>query len=393
MSLALHNRTQHSFDDAESSQEVYLGPCLYSGEDFCKARCLFELYRESIYVISNHMKRYENRYEYYFEEKNILVIHKNPAAIIAYGCYRCDGNATNIVIKMFAPGIDSSRRAVREAHCLSSLKKNPSFPRYYGLSSRDEVFSFNILMELIPFQNLSDQIQNGNIDLDDTIEITQQLIDVLTYLLIRNNIHGDVKTENLIWDADKGKLRVIDVALMHDLNDGNGFDIEYDIQTVFYRSPEALLKTWFTGSSDMWSVGCVMYEMITGKVLFGIDDLDSNLELQVVEKIVDLLGMPPDDILREGKDTHKYFTEKQDGTWELKHKRVNANPKTVRQLIESEIGDKFSDRQEDIEKFIQIISVILQYNRADPSVVRNLFAKTFSLSERKILEENPVCIK
>lgn len=70
------------------------------------------------------------------------------------------------------------------------------------------------------------------------------------------------------------------------------FQIYQYIQSRFYRSPEVLLGIPYDLAIDMWSLGCILVEMHTGEPLFsGANEVDQ------MNKIVELLGMPPDNLL------------------------------------------------------------------------------------------------
>lgn len=70
------------------------------------------------------------------------------------------------------------------------------------------------------------------------------------------------------------------------------FQIYQYIQSRFYRSPEVLLGVPYDLAIDMWSLGCILVEMHTGEPLFsGANEVDQ------MNKIVEVLGMPPDHLL------------------------------------------------------------------------------------------------
>lgn len=86
------------------------------------------------------------------------------------------------------------------------------------------------------------------------------------------------------------------------------------IQSRFYRSPEVLLGIPYDLAIDMWSLGCILVEMHTGEPLFS----GSN-EMDQMNKIVEVLGMPPKHILDQAHKTRKFFDKIQaDGSYVLK---------------------------------------------------------------------------
>jgi serine/threonine protein kinase len=89
-----------------------------------------------------------------------------------------------------------------------------------------------------------------------------------------NIIHADLKPDNImIKEKDHKLIKVIDF--------GSAFfyaerKAKY-IQTRFYRSPEVVLYLPYTSAIDMWSAGCILYELHTGKPLFNGKDAREQL--------------------------------------------------------------------------------------------------------------------
>ena len=84
------------------------------------------------------------------------------------------------------------------------------------------------------------------------------------------------------------------------------------MQSRFYRSPEVLLGIPYDLAIDMWSLGCILVEMHTGEPLFsGANEVDQ------MNKIVEVLGLPPKHILDAAPKAKKYFHKKTDGSYAL----------------------------------------------------------------------------
>ena len=94
------------------------------------------------------------------------------------------------------------------------------------------------------------------------------------------------------------------------------FQIYQYIQSRFYRSPEVLLGIPYDMAIDMWSLGCILVEMHTGEPLFsGANEVDQ------MNKIVEVLGMPPKHLLDQAHKARKFFDKLPDGTNVLKKTR------------------------------------------------------------------------
>ena len=74
------------------------------------------------------------------------------------------------------------------------------------------------------------------------------------------------------------------------------------IQSRFYRSPEVLLGLPYNQAIDMWSLGCILYELHTGDPLF-----NGSSEIDQMMKVTEMLSIPSDKMLDKGSKTKRYF--------------------------------------------------------------------------------------
>ena len=81
------------------------------------------------------------------------------------------------------------------------------------------------------------------------------------------------------------------------------------IQSRSYRAPEVVLGLPYGPKIDIWSLGCIFCELLTGRVLFANDSVQTMLA-----RIQSLLGAFPPHMLERGRDVHKYFRARRDGT-------------------------------------------------------------------------------
>jgi len=106
-------------------------------------------------------------------------------------------------------------------------------------------------------------------------------------------IHCDLKPENIVFtDRTRQAVKIIDFGAACTEFKG-GFTY---VQSRFYRSPEVVLGLPYDAAVDMWSFGCIISEMVTGKPLFPAIDENELLELMVVR-----IGMPPQDMINNCK--------------------------------------------------------------------------------------------
>lgn len=171
-----------------------------------------------------------------------------------------------------------------------------------------------LVFELLSY-NLYDLLRNTNfrgVSLNLTRKFAQQLCTALLFLSTPelNIIHCDLKPENiLLCNPKRSAIKIVDFGSSCQL----GQRIYQYIQSRFYRSPEVLVGIPYNLAIDMWSLGCILVEMHTGEPLFsGANEVDQ------MNKIVEVLGMPPKHILDQAHKWKRYFDKLPDGSYVLK---------------------------------------------------------------------------
>lgn len=115
---------------------------------------------------------------------------------------------------------------------------------------------------------------NAGIQLVSAKRLIFQLLQALKYFHSKNIIHRDIKPENLLISST-GVLKLCDFGFARKYKSGQKLT-EY-VSTRWYRAPELLIGGKnYNNSVDVWAVGCVFYEMLTGSPLFaGTNDIDT----------------------------------------------------------------------------------------------------------------------
>ncbi|KAI8331579.1 kinase-like domain-containing protein [Chlamydoabsidia padenii] len=162
---------------------------------------------------------------------------------------------------------------------------------------------FCLVFELLSFNlyELVKQNQFKGLAINLVRVFTLQLLDTLILLKEAKIIHCDLKPENILLTSfDTPMIKIIDFgSACHEAN-----RIYTYIQSRFYRSPEVLLGLQYTGAIDMWSLGCIVAELFIGIPLF-----PGSSEYNQLRRIVDMLGMPPQDMLDIGQNTGDFFNK------------------------------------------------------------------------------------
>lgn len=112
-------------------------------------------------------------------------------------------------------------------------------------------------------RDLTHHLRGGAMRLRDAKAVTRQLLAGLALLHESGVIHTDVKPDNILYDAATGVARLSDLGLSEtSLTTGE------PIATQDYAPPEALTGVHMAKPVDLWALGCTVFEMLTGELLF-----------------------------------------------------------------------------------------------------------------------------
>jgi serine/threonine protein kinase len=155
-----------------------------------------------------------------------------------------------------------------ELTILRSLK-SPYVPKYLG--SGNMATRPYIAMERVDGRPLEDFIKEGKVfSIDEVIKIGADLAQAVQSLHAQDAIHLDIKPENILID-DKGKLTLIDFGLSHHARfpDLLAEEMRKGIGSAPYISPEQVTGIRSDYRSDIFSIGVILYELLTGELPFG----------------------------------------------------------------------------------------------------------------------------
>uniref|UniRef100_K3W9T5 non-specific serine/threonine protein kinase n=1 Tax=Globisporangium ultimum (strain ATCC 200006 / CBS 805.95 / DAOM BR144) TaxID=431595 RepID=K3W9T5_GLOUD len=112
--------------------------------------------------------------------------------------------------------------------------------------------------------------EQGVMDTACSLEMTKfyvaEIVQALEYMHTKHVIHRDLKPDNLLLSED-GHLKVTDFGTAKDQDDTNS-DINQFCGTVSYVSPEVLHDKPATRACDLWALGCIIFQMLTGRTPF-----------------------------------------------------------------------------------------------------------------------------
>ncbi|KAI0668299.1 kinase-like protein [Trametes maxima] len=128
-----------------------------------------------------------------------------------------------------------------------------------------------------------------------------QLFLALSLLRKSNIMHADIKPDNILVNEQKTLLKLCDLGSASDASEN---DITPYLVSRFYRAPEIIMGHPYDPSIDVWSVGCTLYELYTGKILF-----PGRTNNHMLLLMMELKGRFNSKMIKRAKFGEQYFDE------------------------------------------------------------------------------------
>lgn len=170
-------------------------------------------------------------------------------------------------------------RFLREARAVSSLT-HPNIATVFDYGETAEGQPY-IVMELIEGETLNDKLRAGSLPLPEAVRIVSYIAEALGEAHRRGVVHRDVKPSNVVI-TERGQVKVLDFGLVKQISDHQSLDWDSSQKTLpstrtrsdvivgtpLYLSPEQATGKKVDGRSDLFALGAVLYECITGQSAF-----------------------------------------------------------------------------------------------------------------------------
>jgi serine/threonine protein kinase/Tfp pilus assembly protein PilF len=175
---------------------------------------------------------------------------------------------------------DYRARFLREVRAVSALS-HPNIATVYNYGETDAGQPY-FAMELIEGQPLNEKLREGSLALPEAVRIVSYIAEALGEAHRKGVVHRDVKPSNVIV-TERGQVKVLDFGLVKQISEqstpGGGPDrktlpstrtrSDVIVGTPLYLSPEQATGKTIDGRSDLFALGAVLYECITGQSAFG----------------------------------------------------------------------------------------------------------------------------
>lgn len=198
--------------------------------------------------------------------------------------YRCTDTiddrevAVKILKDEFLNNEEFIRRFKNESKAIAMLS-HPNIVKVYDVSFGDMIQY--IVMEYIDGITLKEYIGlQGILEWQEALHLTTQILKALQHAHDRGIVHRDIKPQNIMLLQD-GTIKVTDFGIARMTDNATKTMTEHAIGSVHYIAPEQAKGSKTDGKSDIYSVGVMLYEMITGKLPFEADSAVSVALMQL----------------------------------------------------------------------------------------------------------------
>ena len=193
--------------------------------------------------------------------------------------------------------ISNSENEINILKNLRYKEKNYITKLYESFNYDDNLFIVYKLYDI----SLTDYIKHTDSSIDKTFKFIKQITQGLLYLQNNKIIHRDLKPDNiLLKNSLHEEIIIIDFGISTFNNAVNIIDTV--IQTIYYRAPEVFLKSNYDFNIDIWSLGCIAYEIYYKKPLF---NNKTPTELFIHQNII--LDHPPLNMIKKFKHIHCFY--------------------------------------------------------------------------------------
>ena len=173
--------------------------------------------------------------------------------------------AVKILNSQYAGDTEFVQRFHREARGAARLS-HPNIVGVYDVGEDDG--RHYIVMELVEGQTLKNMIaEKGKLDVEEALHIAKKIAAALEMAHKNNLVHCDIKPHNILVTAN-GAVKVADFGIARAVSSSTLTYNDTVVGSVHYFSPEQAKGTAITPKSDVYSLGVVLYEMLTGQLPF-----------------------------------------------------------------------------------------------------------------------------
>jgi hypothetical protein len=200
-----------------------------------------------------------------------------------------------VAIKLLPPTLATDpairERFLREARTAAQLS-HPNIVPIYRADTADELVYF--AMGFVDGETLAERLASrGPLPPAEAVRILREVAWALAYAHARGVVHRDVKPENIMLERGTGRVTVTDFGIARDVRASALTADGMVMGSVHYMSPEQVAGTDIDGRSDLYALGVVAFQLLSGKLPFDAPQASAVLLMQATRPAPSLLDRAP----------------------------------------------------------------------------------------------------
>ncbi len=196
--------------------------------------------------------------------------------------------AMKVLLSDLRAEADLAERFIREIKLQARLRHANIAGLHTAFEADDQLV---MIMELVDGQTLSDLLTSSGLAATEAVDYTLQALSALDYAHSQGVVHRDIKPSNIMVTAE-GSVKLMDFGIAKAMKDKSLTRTGNLIGSLHYMSPEQVRgDTDIDGRTDIYSLGVVVYEMVTGRKPF-----DGNSEFSIMRAHLEEPPVPPEQI-------------------------------------------------------------------------------------------------
>ncbi len=193
------------------------------------------------------------------------------------------------LVRLRKEGADAESRFLREAQSAGRLS-HPNIVTIYDVGEDDGIAY--IAMEHLPGATLRDLMNKGPMPLELVLDTAIQMAEALAFAHEHGVIHRDIKPANVVVTGQNGRIKLTDFGIAHLANSEHTHTGQM-LGSPRYMSPEQAMGHEVDGRSDIFSLGAMLYEMLTGHYAFDGDSLPTIVYRVINDTPVSVTSLRP----------------------------------------------------------------------------------------------------
>lgn len=238
-----------------------------------------------IFIVANYVEKKESKYISHYKLIEIIGVGGMGKVFKAIDTQ----NGRIVALKVLNPHLlreeENKKRLASEGRLLSSLNHDSIIKVYEFGEAQRHTF---IAMEYLSGGTLDEFIQK-NFPLNESkfLDITKQICDGLSAIHLNNIVHRDLKSQNIMFDKD-GKIKIMDFGLSKSPLVTTMTSLGTIVGTLGYVAPEQITNMHVDHRTDIFSLGVILYQMISGKLPFKGEN-----EMALIHSIFNMIPEKP----------------------------------------------------------------------------------------------------